>query len=233
MNILHQTKTLFLTGGHGGIGKVIANEFAEQGYKVIAPTSMELNLSSDESIDTYFTKSVPEVDVLIHCAGINHPQTLEKLDIAQTARVMQINALSFVKIAQFFVPSFKKNKNGHILVVSSVWGFLSKPGRLAYSMSKHALSGLVKTLALELGPFNIKVNAIAPGFVDTPLTWQNNTPDEIDRLIQKVALGRLADPQEIAKAAYFLCSENNTFITGQSLIVDGGFSVGEPEANII
>jgi 3-oxoacyl-[acyl-carrier protein] reductase len=91
-------------------------------------------------------------------------------------------------------------------------------------MSKTALNGITRSLAVELAPFNILVNAVAPGYVMTDLTRQNNSPDEIEKISQSIPMKRLADPHEIAVVVAFLCSEQNTYLTGQTIVVDGGYT---------
>ncbi|MDR3642620.1 MAG: SDR family NAD(P)-dependent oxidoreductase [Candidatus Doudnabacteria bacterium] len=219
-------KTLFITGGHGGIGQAIVQEFQARNYKIISPSSRELDLSQVESIKSYFSASVPDIDVLVHSAGINFPKPLEEINGEEFEKTLAVNATSLFYLAQIFLPRLKAKNGGHILAVNSIWGIISKPGRLSYAMSKQALNGLVKTLALELAPHNIKVNSVAPGFVDTKLTRQNNTEEQIKSIVKQVPLGRLAKPEEIARAVYYLCSDDNNYITGQNLVIDGGFTAG-------
>lgn len=112
---------------------------------------------------------------------------------------------------------------GRIVNISSVYSLVSREKRSMYSTSKSALNGLTRALAVELGPRGVLANAICPGFVDTELTRQNNTPAEIAALCELVPLGRLAAVREIAEFAYYIGSEANTYITGQTLAIDGGF----------
>jgi len=91
-------------------------------------------------------------------------------------------------------------------------------------MSKSALNGMTRALAVELAPFNVLINAVAPGFVMTDLTSQNNTPEEISKLCQMIPAGRMAKPEEIANLVSFLCSESNSYLTGQTILIDGGYS---------
>jgi 3-oxoacyl-[acyl-carrier protein] reductase len=109
--------------------------------------------------------------------------------------------------------------------LGSVWSIVSKPGRLSYSSAKHAIDGLTNTLALELAEHAILVNTVCPGFVDTEMTRQNNSSEEIEALCKQVPLGRIASPNEIAELVYFLGSEQNTYITGQKLVIDGGYTI--------
>jgi 3-oxoacyl-[acyl-carrier protein] reductase len=97
---------------------------------------------------------------------------------------------------------------------------------LPYVLSKHALNGAVKTLAIELGPSGVLVNSVSPGYIATPLTYRNNSKQDLEKLVAGIPLGRLGEPHEIAKVVEFLCSDLNTYINGQDLVVDGGFSVG-------
>lgn len=219
-------KTVFLTGRSGEIGHAIHSQFKQQDYHVIAPTRKEMDLASDASIEHFLQKMTEKIDVFIHCAGINQPKLIADILPVDLLTTMQVNALSFYKMSHYFLNQELLNNNGHILGVSSIYGFLARKGRFSYSASKYCLKGMVKTLALELGHRNIKANVIAPGFVDTKLTRKNNSEEMIEGFKQKISLGRLASPDDIAKVAYFLCSDQNAYITGQEIIVDGGYSIG-------
>lgn len=220
-------KCLFITGGHGEIGRAIVERFHTANYEVVAPASSEMDLADRNSIRNYLQGLDGKVfDAVIHCAGVNKPKPLEALDWEALDWTMQVNATSLVKILQYLVPPMKKNKTGHILAISSIYGVISRKDRLPYAMSKHALGGLVQTLAIELGPLNIKVNGLAPGVIKTKMTKQNNSPETIAAFEVGIPLGRLGEPEDIARAAFFLCSEENTFITGQTIIVDGGYIIG-------
>ena len=111
-------------------------------------------------------------------------------------------------------------------MISSLYGFLARKGRLPYVISKHALNGAVKTLAIELAPFGIIVNALSPGYIATKMTYQNNSPEKVAKFVEGIPVGRLGDPGDIAEVAAFLCSRKNRYLTGQDIVVDGGFSVG-------
>ena len=123
-----------------------------------------------------------------------------------------------------------KKKEGHILAISSLYGTASRRNRISYTMSKHALNGAVKTLSIELGEHNIKVNSLSPGYVETNMTKKNNDAKQIDLWKSRIPLGRLASPVDIAKVSLFLCSDNNQYISGQNIIVDGGYSIGGYES---
>ncbi|MGL4367554.1 MAG: SDR family NAD(P)-dependent oxidoreductase [Brevinemataceae bacterium] len=218
-------KKLLLTGGTGDIGNSIRLEFEKQGFEVISPARQELDLSESKNIDNYFHHNNHIFDSFVHCAGYNDPYPFEKLTLSDINITMQINTFSFFQIMKHLSQMLRKNK-GNVVAISSLYGSVGRDGRAAYVMSKHALNGLVKTLALEFGSDNVLINTVSPGFVDTQMTQKNNTKERIQFLAQKTALGRLSQMDEIAKVVYFLCSENNTYITGQDIIVDGGFIVG-------
>jgi 3-oxoacyl-[acyl-carrier protein] reductase len=109
--------------------------------------------------------------------------------------------------------------------VGSIWAVVSKKGRGLYSAVKNGLHGITNTLALELGEYNVLVNTVCPGFTLTELTKKNNAATEIQQISDKIPLKRMAKPEEIAEFIFFLCSDNNTYITGQKICIDGGFTV--------
>lgn len=219
-------QTLLITGGTGEIGKAIVERFSAEKFNIIAPARTELNLEDNASVEKFLHQLNATVDVFVHCAGFNSPKLIADIALTDIEKTMQINAMSFYKICHDLVKNKKLNSNAFILGVSSIYGFLARKGRFSYSASKHCLNGMVKTLALELGGQNIKVNTVAPGFVDTRMTRQNNDEKTIEGFKQKIPLGRLAMPMDIAEVAYFLCSPANRFLTGQEIVVDGGYSIG-------
>jgi 3-oxoacyl-[acyl-carrier protein] reductase len=219
-------KNIFLLGGSGDIGKAISAEFKRKDYRVICPTRNDLNLENRVDIECYFDRNEISPDALIYCAGWNEPKPFQKVTFIDLDKANSINVLSFYRIIQLLLPKMVKKNGGHILAISSLYSLIAREGRLPYVMSKHALGGLVKTLAIELGKFNIKINTLSPGFVNTKMTRKNNSKKTIKILRERIPLKRLAATDEVAKAAFFLCSKENTYITGQNIIIDGGYSVG-------
>lgn len=216
--------TAFLTGGSRGIGKAIKESLRKTGISVIAPTRTELDLSSSESITKYLKKNTNIVpDIFVHCAGINELAGIEEISQDLILRVFQVNYNSAVQLLNSFVSSMKKKEYGKIVFVSSLYGIVSRERRIAYSSSKNALNGLCKSLALELAPYNILVNSIAPGYVMTDMTRKNLSEEEIKNIEKNIPTGRFQSEEEIAEAVTFFCSEKNKSITGQLLAVDGGF----------
>lgn len=216
-------KKIFLTGANGDIGKAIKEIFINNNFEVIAPLRQDLDLEALETIQKFFQKNSVNADVIIHCAGFNSPKILEDLNYEDIEKTAKINYMSFVEIVKYLTPYMKNNKKGHILAISSLYGTIARSGRLPYVASKHALNGAVKTLACELGEDNILVNSLSPGFVETQMTRRNNSLEKIELLRKKIPLKRLATANDIAKTAFYLCSEMNSYISGQDIIVDGGF----------
>ena len=127
-------------------------------------------------------------------------------------------------LSQIVLKNMINQKYGRIINISSIWGVISRPKRVMYGVSKFGLNGLSKSIAAEYGDKNILANSVSPGFTQTELTQKTNTKKEIEEIADKIPLKRLAYPNEIAKAVEFLASEKNTYITGQNIIVDGGFT---------
>lgn len=219
-------QTVLLTGATGDIGGAILKKYSDEGCRVIAPDRKTLDLASQDSIRNYMSSLSEEIDVLVHCAGFNNPKLMGELSEADISSVFQVNTLSFYSMSHYLLKNFMKKKSGSIIGISSIYGDFSRKGRLAYAASKHALNGMIKTMALELGQHNVKVNGVSPGFVDTKLTSKNNSVQIIENLRKKIPLGRLASVEDIASVVYFLSSSQNNYINGQCLVVDGGYSVG-------
>ena len=215
---------LFITGENGEIGKAIISQF--QGYIVYAPSSKEMDCSDINSIKNYILNAgISEIDVFIHCAGINNPKPYIDSTEVSILNTMKINTFSFLYITQELSKYFIDNGT-KILAISSIYGSISRVGRLEYNASKSALNGIVKSLALELAPKGILVNAISPGFIETSLTFKNNSKKVVDEIISNIPLGRLGQPEEIAWYVNLLCSSQNRYLTGQNVTIDGGYLIG-------
>lgn len=217
-------KTVFITGGARGIGRAIVAELKKNKYTVIYPTREELNLLDNASIDACIERYKKQnIDILINNAGINIPQWIEEMDNSNIEQTMQINLVAPIRLARGFVPSMKRKKWGRIVNISSAFGIVARGKQVLYTATKHGINGVTKALALELASYNILVNSICPGFTDTELV-RRNPPEKIKIIEQDIPLGRLLKPKEIAKLVLFIISENNTYITGSTIIIDGGFT---------
>ncbi|MFN7310637.1 MAG: SDR family NAD(P)-dependent oxidoreductase [Vampirovibrionales bacterium] len=219
-----QESIALVTGASRGIGLAIKTLFEAKGITVLAPTRAELDLQNPESIIAYVASLSMPVSILVNNAGINELADLAEVDTAMTERMLQVNLLSQLQLLQALTPAMKVNRYGRIVNMASIWCEFSKERRLLYSVTKAGVKGLTTAAAVELAPYNVLVNAVAPGFVGTEMTRQNNSPEQLVQLAAELPIRRLAEPNEIAEVVYFLASEQNTFITGQTLFVDGGFS---------
>lgn len=220
---MNQKKAL-ITGASRGIGKAIAERFRAEGYSLLIPSHAELDLASDSSVDRYLAGLTDPIDVLVNNAGINPLGEISQVIDANIEQTMKVNLVSPLRLIRGVIPSMVKRRHGRIVNVSSVWSVVSKTGRGIYAATKAGLNALTRTLAVELAKDGILVNSISPGFVDTELTRKNNTDEQIAAICSLIPLGRLASTAEIAELVFFLCSEKNTYITGQNIIIDGGYT---------
>lgn len=216
-------RVVLITGAARGIGEAIAKDFCSAGWKVIAPRRADMDLASAESVQRYCDRLSDPVDVLVNNAGINTIESLDTLSSEQWSEMVRIDLTAPLELAQRVAPGMKARGWGRILNISSIFSLVTKERRLAYSTVKAGLNGMTRALALELAPYNVLVNALCPGYVETALTRANNKPEELATIARAVPVGRLAQPDEIARVAVFLCSEANTYLTGQTLVADGGF----------
>lgn len=235
-------KTAIVTGGTRGIGREMVRQLASRGCRVIytgtkkpagpAPknTSFQiLDLADETSISRFLQDIItplPSLDILINNAGIN---TLEPVDAVTDEiweKILAVNLSGPMRMTRAAAKKMKEaKKGGKILNISSIFGVVSKERRDSYSASKTGLVGLTRASALDLASDNILVNAICPGFTMTELTQSVLSKKDMDALRAEVPLRRFAEVDEIASAALFLCSDQNTYITGQTLVVDGGFTI--------
>jgi 3-oxoacyl-[acyl-carrier protein] reductase len=217
-------QTALVTGASRGIGRAIADQFRRDGVRLLVPSRRELDLLSARSVDSFLQALDEPVDILVNDAGINRIADFRALSDGDLEDTMLTNLISPIRLARGLIPGMIQRKYGKIVNISSIWSVISKPGRLPYSVTKSGLNAFTRSLAVELAPFNILVNAVAPGYVNTELTRQNNSEKDLDNIRKTIPMQRLAEPEEIARLVTFLCSEQNTYLTGQCLLIDGGYT---------
>ncbi|MFA4905573.1 MAG: SDR family oxidoreductase [Candidatus Margulisiibacteriota bacterium] len=232
-------KIALVSGGSRGIGRAITDELLGQGAKVFVTGNepepswykgvkgidyRPVDLLDDRSIKQLLAEleGLERIDILVNSAGIHIPKSLFELNDNDWAKVLGVNLLGAMKLMRFVGIKMKQAKNGRILNISSIAGIVSKSTSSAYSASKSGLIGLTRASALELAPYNVLVNALCPGTTMTDMTKESLSKEQIESIELGVPLGRLARPEEIARFALFLCSDMNTYITGQTIVVDGG-----------
>ena len=160
---------------------------------------------------------------MINNAGINFPQWINELEDENIQKHIQINLISPIKLIRAFSKHMIAQKWGKIVNISSIFGIVARGKQTMYTATKHGINGVTKALALELGPYNILVNSVCPGFTNTDLI-KRNTPEKNNMLTKDIPLGRFAEPKEIAELVFFLISEKNTYINGECITIDGGFT---------
>ncbi len=214
-----------VTGGSRGIGAAVAEQLRKDGYEVYAPPRSELDLTDEEGIERFLeTYRETTFDVLVNNAGLNDIHPVEDITDEELDRMMRVNLLAPLRLIRGVVPNMKKQGYGRIVNIGSIWGLAGKPGRTVYAATKHGIHGITQTLAVELAPFNILINTVCPGFTLTELTYKNNSPEQIREISGYIPIGRMARPEEQAKVVCYLAGEGNTYITGQQLAVDGGYT---------
>lgn len=216
-------RNALVTGASRGIGRAIADALKDAGYNVLTPSRDELDMSDPASAEKYISGLSCSVDILVNNAGINILGGIEEVSQTEINDMINVNLLGPMSLIKAVTPKMKENKFGRIVNISSIWGVRSKERRLMYSMAKFGINGVTHSLARELGAYNILVNSVAPGYVNTEMTIKNVPQADKERIQKEIPLGRFAEPAEIASVVRFLVSGDNTYITGQTIVADGGF----------
>lgn len=220
--------TVLITGASRGIGKATKEIYEKNGWEVIAPTRSEMDLSDPKSVIGYCDELIDrnvKISAIVNNAGINEINEIDNVPYDEMRQMLQVDLESPIIILNKLVPILKAQGKGRIVNIGSIWAVVSKPGRAMYSAAKNGMHGITNALALELGPHGILVNTVCPGFTLTELTRKNNTDEEIASISAGIPLRRMAEPEEIGKLIYYLGSFENTYITGQKIAIDGGYSV--------
>lgn len=251
MNIRLDDKRALVTGGNSGIGAAIVAALAEAGAKVAinyvahpeaaqklvqriqygGGEAMAIQADvSDAKADAGMFKQLDEawggIDILVNSAGIDGPRALAwEADIAAWRKVIDVNLLGAFSCAQQALRRMVQQKSGVILNISSVHEIIAWSGYSAYTASKAGLGMMTQTLAQEAAPFGVRVLALAPGAIQTPINqsvWSD--PASLDDLLEKIPLNRMGKPEEIARMAVVLVSEVASYMTGRTVFVDGGMT---------
>ena len=238
-------RVVLVTGGSSGIGAAAARAFQQAGAQVIvgdldpdtagAPDAIlveNLDVTDRAAVDRFIADAVQRhgrLDVLVNSAGIREITPMLDLELAEWSRVLAVNLEGVFNTSQAFARAVRDlGTPASIVNVASVAGLMGVPDRAAYVASKHGVVGLTKEMAMELGPLGIRVNAIAPGSVRTPLTERYfGDPALVERLNASHPLGRVAAPEEISAAILFAASDDAGFMTGAVVPVDGGYAAGK------
>jgi 2-dehydro-3-deoxy-D-gluconate 5-dehydrogenase len=241
-------RVALVTGGNGGIGRSIALGFAESGASVAIlgrnpaknqkvlgelraagarAIAIEADVTDKATIEPSVARVANElgsVDILVNNAGIGLINPSLQVSLDEWERVLAINLTACFLMSQAAGRLMAKRRMGKIINISSIYGLFGNAVAASYSATKGGLINLTKSMAIELAPLNVQVNAIVPGYFHTELTDGFKDKPFYDELIRRVPAGRWGEPEELAGAAIFLASRASDFVTGTSVIVDGGFS---------
>jgi len=240
-------RVALITGGSKGLGKAMARGLAEAGADIVISSRHVAELQAAlgdiraglavrgaycvadmgrrddvRRLAEWTLEEMGRVDILINNAGSNSPQTIDAVTDEDWDRIIELNLNSCMALSRALVGQMKERRWGRIIHISSIMGLASKEGRGAYSATKSALIGLARAMALDLGEYNITVNCLAPGPFLTDLPGQLLTDEQKRVFADRTALGRWGKPEELAGPALLLASEAGSYITGATLVVDGG-----------
>ena len=230
-------RSVLITGGTRGIGYAVANAFLEQKAEVhVTGTKKDgkgpygsifhfCDFSSLENLEKLCEKVQGlNVEVLINNAGINKTGAFAKLSPEDFLRIQQVNLYSAFRLIQAVLPRMTSKRWGRIVNITSIFSIVSKEFRAPYSASKFGLDGMTASLAAEVAESGVLVNSVAPGFIDTELTRKVLGEQGMQEMATKVPIRRMGKPKEVARLVLWLTSNENTFVSGQNIAIDGGFS---------
>jgi len=248
IEISFQDRTVVVTGGTTGIGAAIGEALVEAGAARIIITGVpeedvvrlrkeaeslgrtqfeyhHVDFSDNDSLNAFleFLRGLDRVDACVNNAGVNRILPIDALGPDDYDWLASINLRAPLLICGAVAPKMKDQGYGRIVNIASIWASISKPGRAMYTSSKFGIVGLTKTVGVELAEHGVLTNAVSPGFTMTELTRRSLSSEEMDELARAVPARRFAQPSEIAQVVLFLCSDLNSYITGQNITVDGGF----------
>ncbi|MGC6476368.1 MAG: SDR family NAD(P)-dependent oxidoreductase [Parvibaculales bacterium] len=238
-------KVAIVTGAADGMGEAITKLFADEGAQILGVDlnaeklqnahsggsnsikTLALDITEDGAENTMVDETISAfggVDIIVNCAGIVEYENVEIMRDDNWERTNNVNLNAVFKLCRRVIPEMKKRGGGRIINIASINAYVVAPGLSAYAASKHAIVGLTKTLAVELGPDNITANHINPGAILTGMTRPLMEDAETKALFESFAvLPKMGMPEDIANGALFLASDEAAFITGTGLTIDGGF----------
>ena len=219
-------KKALVTGGSRGIGKSIADFLEYGGASVKRISTRDVDFSDMRSTKV-FIKSIEKehFDILINNAGICINNYLGDIPFEDFDKVQKVNLYSPFLVTQEVSKGMRERGYGRIVNISSIKGTGSSERRLSYTTSKSGINGMTRTMACDLAPYGVLVNSISPGFTNTELTDSMLTQEDREKLTERIPLGRFGEVDEIAKLVGFFVSDLNTFVTGQDIIIDGGYTI--------
>jgi 3-oxoacyl-[acyl-carrier protein] reductase len=234
--------TALVTGASRGIGSAIAQELKQQGWRVIGTATdgnrselqscpfvdewWSVNFSKDEQTQEFCgnLEKVSNLVAFVNNAGINIIKPQSEVTTEDFERIERVNLRAPYFAARAAAMNMAASGGGRIVNIASIWSVISKEWRTLYSTTKTGLVGMTRSMSVEWAPRGVLVNAVSPGFVMTDLTKASLSPEQCDEMKKRIPMGRFAEPEEIARVVAFLCSSDNTYLTGQNIAVDGSFT---------
>ncbi len=237
-------KTAFVTGGTGGIGQAICDRFIREGATVVAADLQNLarqredlefvsyDLTSEETVISTFdqlAKNWDKLDILVNAAGIEIEKTIEETSLEEWNRIFAINVTGMFLTSKFALPLLRKSKGASIINFGSYDGYIADPNLAAYCATKGAVHALTKAMACDHGPEGIRVNAICPGYVDTPMLQSffgdSGDIESLKKAVRDVhPIRNYGQPEDIANLVNWLASDEARYASGQLWVIDGGLS---------
>ena len=232
-------KTALVTGASRGIGKAIAEKLKVDNYKVLGTATSDsgveklysngiegylLNLNSKDSIDSFWSQLEIDnktISVLVNNAGITRDNIILRMSDEEWSDIMNVHLYGTFQLSKRALKMMLKNKWGRIINISSASASIGNRGQSNYAAAKAGVEAFTKSLAKEVGRRDITINAIAPGFISTDMT-ENNKGVNADYLVKEIPLGRFGEPEEVASLISFMCSNGASYITGQTIHINGG-----------
>ena len=232
-------RTALITGASRGIGNAVALEFKDKGYSVIGTATSKdsaenlnkigiegyvLDLSSKDSIEEFWSsleESGKDISVLVNNAGITRDNIVLRMSDEEWEDIMSVHLYGTFQLSKKALKMMLKSKWGRIINISSASASIGNRGQSNYAAAKAGVEAFTKSLAKEVGKRDITINAVAPGFISTDMT-KNNDGVNSEYLIKEIPLGRFGEPEEVANLVYFLCSPDSSYITGQTIHINGG-----------
>lgn len=249
INTYSEKKIAIVTGGASGLGLAIAQKFIqEEIYTIIIGRDEEKlkaaknilggncryivfdlnNLQGIPSLVNQIKNECGKIDILVNNAGINMKKPFVEVTDEDFHSVISTNLMAVFSLTREVVKVMLEQERGTIINISSMAAQYGIPKVIAYSAAKTAIEGITRAMAVELSPLGIRVNCIAPGFIETPMSAKalNNDPERKHKVLSRTPMGRLGVPADVAEAAYFFATDSSRYVTGTILPIDGGNSIG-------
>ena len=235
---MFENKKIFITGGTGSIGNAICQYFNKNKCSEVYASTTNLNkINKDDKFINFKQINLSDiskinleeqldidVDFLVLNAGVTKDNIFLRMSSEEWSNVIDVNLNSSFYLLKHFIKKMVKKRYGRIVFISSVVAHTGNPGQVNYTASKAAISGMVKSLALEVSSRNITVNSVAPGFIESNMTNKLNE-NQKSTILDRIPMKKLGSPLDIAKTVGFLCSDNADYITGQTIHVNGGLAL--------